>query len=472
MTTATHERITQEQFLSEQDAVRRNIVRRINQVTNNGQVLVDGYMAFVNGEYPDAKPYLVQNAIRDLSLMGEKIPQDSTGSPARVVRQEDAPKPKKPKLTMKEICVKFVGDFIRRETDNCLDLISEFADFLNPPYVFKSANPDERKVQKALAFKPHHRFAAMNELGKRTVGGVNPYPTYPITSAWEDRILKSQFGQAGNRFLNDGIAYARYLLDVVKNDDYLNAKGEIIDLPYTQTQRLKALKILLYYGVDVPWEHITYDAIDAYLRDLYDSERANAERLIAQSKASAHAELTPDQEASVLEMFERMQPATDAKAAKAAALDGNNSANRNNADNNTSKRNGNANNKSAADNTGKDNSTGKNAATAAKDASPGNGKSADTAADTSAPATPTADRGARAVANALQNHPEVDLDTALENFPETANVPKQNLTHDLIYRAVIAEANFQKRQQKFKNLPHFDGPTAPKDGDPPTARSP
>ena len=44
--------------------------------------------------------------------------------------------------------------------------------------------------------------------------------------------------------------------------------------------------------------------------------------------------------------------------------------------------------------------------------------------------------------------------------------------HIKIYRAIIAEANYQKRQVKFKNLPPTDGPGAPEDGDPPNNRSP
>ena len=104
-------------------------------------------------------------------------------------------------------------------------------------------------------------------------------------------------------------------------------------------------------------------------------------------------------------------------------------------------------------------------AASAASADNANGKNADTGANTDT----SIDRGATAVANALARHPEVDLDTALENFPETAGVPKEALPHDLIYRAIIAEANFQKRQLKFKNLPPTDGP---EDGDPPNARSP
>ena len=444
MTTATREILTKDQIASEQETVRHNLMRAVNRLTNNGEILAQKYMDFINGEYPDAKPYLIQAATRDLALMGGHLPEDTPGSPVRVVREEDAPKPKKPKITMKEIVNKAVGDYIRRETDDCLNLIPEFDAFLHPPYVFKSANPEERKVQKALAFKPHHTVAALRELKKHIIGGSNPYPAYPLTSSWEDRMLKSKFADMARMVHNEGVSLARLMLDIVKNDDYLNAKGEIIGIPYTQTHRFWAMRELIYHGAIIPWEHITHDAIDAYLRDLHENERQEAERRIAESKSAARAPLTPDQEASVLAMFEEMQQATDAADAKAAA---------------------------------KDKKKAKKAHAAKKAesdaANTGNGKNADTAvAPTDTGADIPTDRGATAVANALAHHPEVDLDTALENHHATAGVPKQNLTHDLIYDAIIAEANFQKRQQKFKNLPSYDAPDVPKADDPPNTRSP
>ena len=74
---------------------------------------------------------------------------------------------------------------------------------------------------------------------------------------------------------------------------------------------------------------------------------------------------------------------------------------------------------------------------------------------------------------AIARHPEVDLDTALENHYSTAGIPKENLTHEQIYDAVIAEANFQKRQANFKHLPPPDDPdNGAEDNDPPKSRSP
>ena len=95
----------------------------------------------------------------------------------------------------------------------------------------------------------------------------------------------------------------------------------------------------------------------------------------------------------------------------------------------------------------------------------------DTDTNTVAPDTP-ATRGPTAVANALARHPQVDLDTALENHHATAGIPKQNLTHEQIYDAIIAEANFQKRQAIIQRRLHLENPDAPDDADSPKSRSP
>ena len=83
MTTATAtccEHITKEQIASEQEVVRLNIMRLANQITNNGATLVQKYHDFINGEYPDAKPYLIHSAMRDLSVMSGQLPEDTPGS--------------------------------------------------------------------------------------------------------------------------------------------------------------------------------------------------------------------------------------------------------------------------------------------------------------------------------------------------------------------------------------------------------
>ena len=68
---------------------------------------------------------------------------------------------------------------------------------------------------------------------------------------------------------------------------------------------------------------------------------------------------------------------------------------------------------------------------------------------------------------------KVALDTALENHHETAGIPKENLSHEQIYRAITAEANFQKRQAIIQNrLRQKTSDAGAEDGDPPKTRSP
>ena len=500
MTTATCEHTTRADMLSEQEDVRLNVMRMVNQVTNNCATLVQKYQDFINGEYPDAKPYLIYSAMRDLSIMGGSLPEDTPGSPIHVIREEDAPKPKKPKITMKEIANWEMGRATREQTNNCLDLIEALQDMMNPRYVFPSANPDELKYQKATQIKPHHEFAAAEELLKRGYGCQNPYAYYPRTSAREEQILQSQFAEDA-REIADGIDLVTYMLHVIRNPKF-NAWGEIITTPYTQTHRLRAIKHLLWRGIDIPWDHITHDDIEQYYRGLPDKDRQDPDRLLSDRKQPAP--LTPDQEASVLALLDqthRQSERADRKAAKkaikkakkaakkadatkAAALDGNNADNRS----------------PVAKDTGKSADTGNNADSAAKDtADNGNGNNADvTGKDIGATAnnnpdeydksaanntgdtahaptranTPTSDRGATAVANALARHPQVDLNVALENHHATAGIPKQNLTHEQIYDAITAEANFQKRQAIIQSRLPAEDPANAEDSDPPKTRSP
>ena len=521
MTTAiaTCEHITKEQALSEQEAIRLNIMRLVNQVTNNGATLVQKYQDFINGEYPDAKPYIIHAAMRDLSVMGGHLPEDTPGSAARVVpapapdaaaHAEDTPKPKKPKVTMKELTNWDMGRLIRLESDNGRKLILDLWDMMNPPAFFKSANPDEWKYQKATQIKSHHEFRAMQEIVKRGHGCQNPY-AYAQTSAAEERRLHEWLSHETREIDNDGLDVVTYLFQVIRNPKE-TAQGDIITNPYTQSQRLWSIKHLLWRGIDIPWEHITHEDIENYHREHGEVKRREAERRLSDPRSR----LTPEQEADIRAMLDEMQRATDesdakaaakamkkakkAAAAKAAAHDYNSAANRKSANNNAANRNN-------ADSADKDNgnsannnaANGNNAASADKDnansaAAPGdnnavndnnaanadkdNGKNTgdNAAAPTGAFATSLpdpADRGAQAVANAIERYPNVDLDTALENHYSTAGIPKENLSYEQIYDAIIAEANFQKRQAIMQSRMRAAVPNAgAEDNDPPKSRSP
>ena len=490
MTTATQEILTKDQIASEQEAIRHNIARLVNQITNNGATLVQKYHDFINGEYPDAKPYIIHAAMRDLSVMGGHLPEDTPGSAARIVPApapdavaEDKPKPKKP--TMKELANWDMGRLIRLESDNGRKLILDLWDMMNPPAFFKSANPDEWKYQKATQIKSHHEFRAMQEIVKRGHGCQNPY-AYPQTSAMEERRLQEWLSHETREITDDGLGVVTYLFQVIRNPKE-TAGGDIITNPYTQSQRLWSIKHLLWRGVDIPWEHITHEDIENYHRERYEVKRREAERRLSDPRSR----LTPEQEADIRAMLDQMQRATDesdrraaakamkkakkaakkAAAAKAAALNGN-------------ARNGNA--KNAAKDTGATGNTGNDGKSATKN----NGKNTGDTPANSAPAPtragatppdaqdidpaslPPDARAARAVANAIARHPNVDLDTALENHHATAGIPKENLTHEQIYDAIIAEANFQKRQANFKHLLPPDDPGDGDDDDPPNNRSP
>ena len=496
MTTATCEHTTRSEMLSEQEAVRLNVMRMVNQVTNNCATLVQKYQDFINGEYPDAKPYLIYSAMRDLSIMGGSLPEDTPGSPIRVIREEDKPKPQKPKITMKEIANWEMGRATREQTNNCLDLIQALDDMMNPRYVFPSADPDERKFQRATQIKPHHEFRALQELSMRGHGSQNPY-SYPSTSAIEERKLQEWLSEKTREIDNEGIDLVTHMLHIIRNPKF-NAWGEIITTPYTQSQRLWCIKHLLWRGVDIPWDHITHDDIEQYYLGLTEKDRLATERLLAQRQEPTP--LTPDQESRVRALLDEThrqaenadrraakkahkkakKAAKKADAAKTAALNGNNARNDKNAANGNSANNdknaadkGNTKNANAnAADTGKSAVNGNNS-DAANNKNDENGKSDanNTANTTHAPDTP-ATRGETAVANALARHPQVDPDTALANHHSTAGIPKQNLTHEQIYDAITAEANFQKRQTIIQNRLRAKNPDAPGDSGDPNARSP
>ena len=535
--TATREILTKEQIASEQETIRHNLARFVNKITNNGETIAQKYQDFVNGEYPDAKPYLIFAANNQLALMGDHVP-DAPSPAVRVHPEpdadavaEDTPKPKKPKITMKELANWDMGRLIRSQSDNGRKLILALYDMMNPPSVFKSANPDEWKYQKATQIEPHHEFRAMQELSKRGHGCQNPY-AHPQTSAMEERRLQEWLARETREIDNNGLDIVTYLFHVIDNQKE-TAQGEIITKPYTQSQRLWSIKHLLWRGIDIPWEHITPADIEKYYRELGEQKRIEAERRLEAERRVAGpnpvAPLTPEQESTVLGMLEHMQRQSeeaDAKAAakakkaakkaakraaaaktdahdyNAAAKSNRNSAGdpsangsngsaaasgNNNADKDNRKDTGDApanasagsNGSAAAIDTGgtaanatadkdNDNNAGDTSASADKDAA------IDTDNTDVDPAALTPDaRGARAVANVIARHPEVDLDTALENHYSTAGVPKENLTHEQIYDAITAEANFQKRQAIIQNRMRAHDPNAaPEDNDPPKSRSP
>ena len=446
MTTATCDHITRSEALSEQELVRLKIARRVNQRTNDCDELIDFMLDTVRGEYPDAKHHHRQNAARDLAVMGGSLPQDTPGSPARVVREEDIPKPKTPKVTLKQIINKPIGAYIREKTDDCVDLIDEYYNILFPRPVFESANPDEKKYQKATRIRSHHKVAALREMMKRSIGSRNPY-AYPQTSAMEEKMLNSKLGTGMRLAMDKGMGYARYMFEILENDK-TDRYGNIITDPFTQTHRLIALNELCRIGADIPWEHITPESIDAFFRDLHAKERRHAERLLAQRQQSANADLTPEQKAEVLTVFEEMQRTADQNDRKAAKKAQKAEKKANTAKNDNA---ANGNNANKPDNTNTNRNVSNNTDT-----------------PTNVPDTPTT-RGETAVANALARHPEVDLDTALQNHHATAGIPKQNLTHEQIYDAITAEANFQKRQAIIQRRLHPENPDAPGD---PNARSP
>ena len=294
------------------------------------------------------------------------------------------------------------------------------------------------------------------------------------------------------------MGYVRYMFDIIEVQK-TGLRGNILTDVYTQTHRIWALKELLHMGMDIPWEHITPESIDACFRELDEKERRDAERVLAWRAESAATELTPEQKAGVLALFEESQRETDAADAKASAKakkKAKKAAKRAHADKaadlnnkilgngkNTAKNTGDtadsaSDNKSAANakDTGDTPANANNAANGNNAANKDNGNNAaiDTGNTDVDPATlPPDARGARAVANALARHPNVDLDTALENHHATAGVPKENLTHEQIYDAITAEANFQKRQAIIQSrLNAKKSNNGAEDNDPPKSRSP
>ena len=475
MTTATIDPITRPDALSQEEAARHRLALRVHRATHDGDILVNCLVEFVNGDIPDARASHIHSAGLQLAVMGGYLPQDFPGAATRIhpaataANSEDNPRPKQRKATLKQILNKPIGEYIRETTQDGGLLIDFLAQLVDPP-----PNPDIFSKEEVL---PTDRLMAAKELLRRGYGSRNP-DYYYRTSAAEEKAINSKFA-AISRACANATELTRFLLEEVVRNPRRDRYNQPLKHTYTFSQRIWASKYLLWRAFDIPWEHINSESIDAYIHEQRDKERLDAERRIqeaAERKANA-AKITPDQEATVMAMFQEMQrqaDESDAKAAKKAekkaakktsAASDNKDASAD-ADATNSKDTDNADNKSADNRENTDEDANKSDNTDAADT----GNSAD--APPGATAAPSIDRGPTAVANALARHPQVDLDTALENHHSTAGIPKQNLTHEQIYDAITAEANFQKRQAIIQRRLHPENPDAPEDNAPPKSRSP
>ena len=447
--TATREPITREQIASEQDLVRQNLARFVNSITDNGNEIAIFMRDVMRGEYPDAKLHHRQQAAIELSAMGGHRPEDMPCAAYRIApandESEGKPRPKKPKLTMKEIINWDIGRLIRQQTNDCRDLAAALNELIHPPYVFDSANKAERRYQRATRVRPHHQVAAAQEMLKRGAGSRHPDCAMK-TSYLEEKMLQSRLSEEIRDITNDCLDIVPFLREVIRNPKH-DRWNNIIEDPYTQTHRIWAIKHLIWRGVDIPWEHITPDDIAEYYRELDEKQRQDAERRRAERQAAA--QLTPEQEAEILALFEQVNRENEQRQAKNAAKA-----------------------EKQAQKAAKKADAAKKAALDTANKTPGN-NAVPANDDNAAKDTDANNRGETAVANALARHPEVDLDTALQNHHATAGIPKQNLTHEQIYDAITAEANFQKRQTIIQRRLHPENPdAAPEDNDPPKSRSP
>ena len=224
-------------------------------------------------------------------------------------------------------------------------------------------------------------------------------------------MLHSRLSRELREITGDGVELVTFLREVIRNPKF-NAWKEIITDPYTQTHRLWALKHLIWRGADIPWEHITAEDIEEYYRRLDEKERQEMERRRAERQAAA--QLTPEQEAEILALFEQINRENEQRQAKNAAK------------------------------------TQKQAQKAAKKADAAKKAALDAANKSTTtmppktpalPPTPPQPAANTAVANALARHPQVDLDTALKTTTPPPASPKKTLTHEQIYDAITAEAN-------------------------------
>ena len=461
MTTATREHTTKQQLASAEELARHDLAQKVHRATDHGDALIHSLMEFVNGDIPDAKACHIHSANVELAVMGGYLPQDYPGAASRIhpaataiANGEDNPRPKKPKVTLKQILNKPIGASIREDTEDGGLLIDFLSQMVNPP-----PNPDIFSKEEVL---PTDRLTAAKELLRRGYGSRNPY-YYSSSSIREEKELNSKFADI-SRAAYDGIGLTTFLLQEVVRNPRRDRFGEPLKHTYTFSQRIWAAKYLLWRAFDIPWEHITPEAIDAYFRAKYANELADPRRR-AQDAAERKeaAKLTAEQKANVMAMFEQLQRETDeadAKAAKKAKKAEKKAAKKARAAQDAA---------SDSADTANGNNTDKNAPKSDNTDAANNGNHADAPIS----ATHPADRGETAVANALARHPNVDLDTALANHHATAGIPKEDLTHAQIYDAITAEANFQKRQAIIQNRLRAKNPdAAPDDNDPPKSRSP
>ena len=449
------EHTTEQRLVSAERLARHELALKVHRATGDGDLLIDSLVDFVNGDIPGARACHIHSANVELAVMGGYLPQDYPGAAARIhpAAADGERKPRNPKVTTKQLLNKPVGEYIRDDTDDGAILIDFLAQMVDPP-----PNPNIFSKEEVL---PSDRLAAAKELLRRGYGSRNPRYYYG-SSAFEEQELNSIPARLCRARMN-GFELATFLLEVVRNQR-VDARNQPIKKTFTFSERIWSAKYLLYMAFDIPWEHVTHEATDEYLRQLEEQERGD---LLRRAKRyTGRNAITPEQEAEVLAMFAEMQRAEEEADAQAAA------ANKSDASNPDAAAKSDASDSAAISN-GKDTDTDASATDKDNGESAATDTGADASDNTNTGATPPADRGATAVANALARHPEVDLDTALENHHATAGIPKENLTHEQIYDAITAEANFQKRQAIVQSRMRAHDPNAaPEDNDPPKSRSP
>ena len=67
-------KITREQMESEQEQVRRNIARRVNELTDNGKALVPVFVDLMEGNYPEIPLHIRIESARDLIQFSKSVP--------------------------------------------------------------------------------------------------------------------------------------------------------------------------------------------------------------------------------------------------------------------------------------------------------------------------------------------------------------------------------------------------------------
>ena len=209
MTTATRERIPEQRLASAERLVRHELAQKVHHATGNGDILVNCLVEFVNRDIPDARASHIHAAAVELAVMGGYLPEDYPGASSRAHRDataaatEDNPKPKKPKVTLKQILNKPIGSYIRETTRDGGLLIDFLAQLVDPP-----PNPDQFSKEEVL---PTDRLNAAKELLRRGYGSRNP-DYYHRTSAAEEKAISSKFADI-SRACADGTELTRYLLE-------------------------------------------------------------------------------------------------------------------------------------------------------------------------------------------------------------------------------------------------------------------